>query len=191
MLVALRPNDARIERFLSDIQGLSLSYPEAGATLERPPSGYKVDHNRAKLGLGRSTFLRAMEAIKTWRMFDVGWIRLLSNDAPVETGSSVGLLVRHYGFWSLNACRIVYAIDENSPIPRFGFAYGTLTEHAERGEERFTVEWRADDDTVWYDILAFSKPNYLSVRIGYPLARVLQKRFAMDSIRAMSRAVSL
>jgi uncharacterized protein (UPF0548 family) len=27
---------------------------------------------------------------------------------------------------------------------RFGFAYGTLAQHAESGEERFTVEWNRE-----------------------------------------------
>ena len=67
---------------------------------------------------------------------------------------------RHFGFWSLNACRIVYTIDEEGPVVRFGFAYGTLPDHAEQGEERFSVEWHHEDGTVWYDILAFSRPNH-------------------------------
>ena len=84
----------------------------------------------------------------------------------------------------MNACRIVYVVEEQQ---RYGFAYGTLSEHAERGEERFTVEWKREEDTVWYDLLAFSKPGPMA-RLGYPLARRLQKRFAHDSKEAMKRA---
>ncbi|HTG87378.1 MAG TPA: DUF1990 domain-containing protein, partial [Pyrinomonadaceae bacterium] len=80
----------------------------------------------------------------------------------------------------------VYVIDEPE---RFGFAYGTLAQHAERGEERFTVEWNRKDETVWYDILAASQPGPMA-RLGYPYARRLQKRFAQDSMKAMKRAVS-
>jgi hypothetical protein len=43
--------------------------------------------------------------------------------------------------------------------PRYGFAYGTLPEHAEAGDERFAVELRPEDETVWYDIYAFSRPK--------------------------------
>ena len=39
------------------------------------------------------------------------------------------------------------------------------------------VEWCADD-SVCYDILAFSRPNHWLVRLGYPITRRLQKRFA-------------
>ena len=68
---------------------------------------------------------------------------------------------------------------------RYGFAYGTLGEHAEQGEERFTVEWNRDDDTVWYGILAFSRPRKLLAIMGYPLSRSLQRGFAAASKAAM------
>src|SRR5262249_59558205 len=75
------------------------------------------------------------------------------------------------------------------PVQRLGFAYGTLPEHAESGEERFTVERHEQDDAVWYDILAFSRPQQLLARWGYLFARRLQKRFARGSAAAMQRAV--
>ena len=56
----------------------------------------------------------------------------------------------------VNACRVVYVVDEEEPIQRYGFAYGTLPDHAETGEERFLVEWNRASGEVWYDILAFS-----------------------------------
>ncbi len=60
----------------------------------------------------------------------------------------------------------------------------------EQGEERFTVEWRADDDSVWYELFAFARPNGLLANLGYPFVRLVQKRFARDSYHAMLRAVS-
>jgi len=90
-------------------------------------------------------------------------------------------------FWSLNACRLVSVIDDDRS---YGFTYGTLPDHAERGQERFLVEWRQDDDSVWYDILAYSRPNQILSLLGYPVARLLQKRFARDSMLAMRRSAS-
>ena len=75
------------------------------------------------------------------------------------------------------------------PIGKFGFAYGTLPGHVESGEERFLVEWDRGDDGVWYDILAFSRPNHILTRLGYPVVRRLQKRFGRDSAASMLRAV--
>lgn len=92
--------------------------------------------------------------------------------------------------WSLNACRIVYVTEETGETERFGFAYGTLPDHVESGEERFWVELDHRDDSVWYDLLAFSRPNRLAVKLGFFYARILQRRFAADSHRAMARAVA-
>jgi uncharacterized protein (UPF0548 family) len=78
--------------------------------------------------------------------------------------------------------------DEASNRRRYGFAYGTLSEHAERGEERFAVEWNREDDTVWYDILAFSRPRKYLALMAYPLSRLLQRRFAVASKAAMLAA---
>jgi uncharacterized protein (UPF0548 family) len=64
-----------------------------------------------------------------------------------------------------------------------------LPGHVESGEERFQVEWDRDDNSVWYDILAFSRPNRLLIRLGYPVVRRLQKRFARDSAQSMLGAV--
>jgi uncharacterized protein (UPF0548 family) len=121
-------------------------------------------------------------------MFNMRWLRLDRTSAPIQVGTDVAVSVHHFGFYSLNACRIVYVVDEEDPLKRFGFAYGTLAEHAESGEERFTVEWNRDD-TIWYDILAFSRPQQMLARLGYPLSRLLQKKFAEDSKAAMLEAV--
>jgi len=79
----------------------------------------------------------------------------------------------------------VYTVDDQGPIKRFGFAYGTLEDHAESGEERFAVEWDQQGDDVYYDLLAFSKPAKLLSRLAFPLSRSLQKRFASASKAAM------
>jgi len=120
-------------------------------------------------------------------MFETGWLELCWPDALIQVGVTVAIMARHYGFWSLNASRIIYVVDDRGAQPRYGFAYGTLPEHAETGEERFTVELCPQDETVWYDIYAFSRPNGLA-RLGSPLARNLQRRFVRDSKAAMLRA---
>ncbi|PYV94456.1 MAG: hypothetical protein DMG86_23230 [Acidobacteria bacterium] len=110
------------------------SYPNIRATATVVPTGYNVDHNRVQLGTGEGTWRRAVEAIRGWQMFNIPWVRLYWPTAPIEIGTDVAVLVQHLGFFSLNACRIVYVVDEDGPIARYGFAYGTLAEHAERGE---------------------------------------------------------
>ena len=109
-------------------------------------------------------------------------------DTPIELNAAVGVLARHFGFWSLNVSGSL-SIDERGPIEEFGFAYGTLASQVERGEERFQIEWHRDDDSVWYDILAFSRPNQYLIRFAQPIARTLQKRFAKDSLKVMAEVV--
>jgi uncharacterized protein (UPF0548 family) len=179
------PSDSDIRRFISKAKDTGFSYPEVGASATTAPAGYNVDHNRVRLGRGDGTWQRAVEAIRAWRMFSMPWVSVHWPNAPIQVGTDVAVSIHHFGFYSLNACRIVYVVDEEGPIERFGFAYGTLGEHAESGEERFTVEWNREDDSVWYDILAFSRPRQMLARLGYPLSRLLQKKFAKGSKLAM------
>jgi uncharacterized protein (UPF0548 family) len=122
-------------------------------------------------------------------MFSMPWVSLHWPTAPIQVGTDVAVSIRHFGFYSLNACRIIYVVDEEVPIRQVGFAYGTLAEHAESGEERFTVEWNRDEDRIWYDILAFSRPRQMLARLGYPLSRSLQRKFAKGSKLAMLQSV--
>jgi uncharacterized protein (UPF0548 family) len=189
------PSDAEIRRFTSQQERSEFSYPDVGATAAAPPARYDVDHNRVQLGSGEAVWLRAVEAIRAWQMFNMPWISLFWPAAPIQVGTVVAVSMRHFGFFSLNACRIAYVVDENSArtdggVNRFGFAYGTLAEHAESGEERFTVEWNRGQDEVWYDILAFSRPRHILAKLAYPLARALQRKFVACSKSAMLRAVS-
>jgi uncharacterized protein (UPF0548 family) len=159
-----------------------------GATAGTPPAGYVVDRTRIKLGEGEAVFQSAVGALKRWEQFNLGWVEAWPSDTPIRPGEAVAVMGRAVGVWWLNACRVVSAVDEVGPVSRFGFAYGTLPGHVESGEERFLVEWNTSDDSVWYDILAFSRPHQFSARIGYPVVRRLQKRFGRDSAAAMLRA---
>lgn len=185
-----KPSEGAVKEFLRAQQDEPFSYEGVGSSRNpSPPDGYVVDHNRARLGEGEEVFRRAVEAMNRWEMFDVGWVSIFPPDAPIGVETTVAVVARIAGFWSPNACRVVYRLDEEvDGVRRFGFAYGTLPAHAERGEERFTVEWRRDG-SVWYDLYAFSRPNHPLARIGYPVARTLQRRFARDSLAAMVRAV--
>ena len=180
------PPKAEIESFIEDQSQHQFSYSHIGLSMNGSPAGFNVDHNRIVIGSGESDFERAKATIRSWEMFNFPWARLFWPSTPIEAGRTVAIVVKHVGFYSLNACRIVYTIDESD---RFGFAYGTLPEHAETGEERFTVEFDRNSGVVTYDLFAFSKPNQVLAKLGYPLSRYLQKRFARESKAAMRRAV--
>jgi uncharacterized protein (UPF0548 family) len=189
MFLCCKPPESDLRQFVSSLSQSNFSYSHVGATAASIPLGYVVDHNRVQIGLGANAWKRGMDAVTSWEMFNTGWTDLCWPDAPIRVGTNVAVLIRHYGFYSLNGARIVYLIDEDGPVKRFGFAYGTLLEHAESGEERFLVEWNQREDSVWYDLLAFSKPAQLLSRMGFPLARALQRRFAEDSKARMVTVV--
>jgi uncharacterized protein (UPF0548 family) len=185
------PSDTTIQRFLASAGESRLTYSEVGATAGIIPPLYTSDHNRVKLGTGAEVWDRAVLALRTWKMFNIPWIQLCRQATPIAVGENVAVVARYLNCYWLNACRIVYAVDEPAgPLRRFGFAYGTLEDHAESGEERFLLEWDGDSNEVWYDLLAFSRPNQFLARVGYPFARRLQKRFVAESKLAMVRAVS-
>ena len=187
MFLTRRPSPDQIKQFIDRSKSLKLSYEPVGIAGESP-RGYKVDEAGAVIGVGTAVFAAAKEALRNWRQFDLGWVELYPQGAPVETGTVVAVLVRHLGFWSLNGCRVVYLI-ESQDESRFGFAYGTLANHAELGEEIFEVSFDPASQDVTYRIRAVSKPNAIAARIGYPFTRILQERFRRDSIKAMKRAV--
>lgn len=190
MFSLTRPSPSTIRRFLAEQARLEYSYAAVGATSGERPPGFDVDHTRQKLGTGERAFLAATKAIETWKQFRLPWLEAGPADTPIRPGEVVAILARIGLVWSLNACRIVSVVDEAGSTDRFGFAYGTLPGHAEMGEERFLVEWNHGDDSVWFDILAYSRPRHLLARLGYPAVRLLQHRFARQSAATMLEAVS-
>ncbi|MBP7779718.1 MAG: DUF1990 domain-containing protein [Acidobacteria bacterium] len=188
--VSLRkPSAAMLGAFLTTQAGVAFSYAAVGATAATPPAGYVVDRTRINLGAGEAAFLAARAALERWHQFQLGWVYAWPIDAPLEPGTIVAVSGRAAGLWWLGACRIVYTVDEGDPVRRFGFAYGTLPSHVEQGEERFLVEWDSHTDRVSYDVLAFSRPNHLVIRLGAPFVRRSQRRFGRESAQAMFRAV--
>ena len=191
MFLISKPDEKTVHRFLARQMGSTFSYPEVGASRSaNVPAGYNADHNRVLLGHGNAAFERAKDAVREWKMFDIPWVRLCFPDTPIEIGRDVAIIISHFGFVSMNAARIVYLVEGQPGSQRFGFAYGTLSEHGEIGEERFSVEFDERSGEVWYDLFAFSRPNAFLAKLGYPLARYLQRAFATGSKAAMVRAVS-
>jgi len=189
MLSFRKPAADSLRQFLATQVDLPFTYPEVGATATSAPPGYDVDHTRIQLGDGEQVFESAKAALRRWQQFQLGWVEAVPCDTPLEAGQVVAVLGWAVGLWWRNACRVVYTIDELGDTSKFGFAYGTLPGHVESGEERFQIEWHHSDNSVWYDIIAFSRPNHFLTKLGYPVVRRKQKRFGRESAQAMLRAV--
>lgn len=184
MFCLTRPSPMEIARFLQASHALPLSYGPTGI-LETTTR--RVDEQRVVVGSGTTDFERAKRELRSWTHFALGWVELFPRHASIEAGTDVAVLIRHLGFWSLNGCRVLYQVEDDT---RFGFAYGTLPTHAEAGEELFIVELDPATDAVTYGIRAVSWPYALLAHIGQPIVRHLQARFRRDSAAMMTRAVA-
>lgn len=187
MFLFHQPSSHDVDRFIGASRELPLSYDPIGLAREGR-RGFDVDEQTAIVGRGEAAFVRATAALAEWRHFELGWVELFPKRASIAPGTVVVVSARHLGFWSLNGCRVVYSIGSESD-QAFGFAYGTLANHAECGEEIFQVSFRPETGEVSYLIRAASKPRAALAKLGYPLARLLQARFRRDSARALKSAI--
>lgn len=186
MFLVRRPSPEHIDRFLRESQVLPLSYSPTG--IVESSAREDLDETTVVIGHGKAAFERARAALIAWKQFDIGWVETFPPAAPVVSGTVVAVLIRHLGFWSLNGCRVLYSVGGPNDVARFGFTYGTLTNHAESGEERFEVVIDPQTDEVIYRIRAISWPQARLARVGQPIVRVLQERFRNQSAAAMQRA---
>ncbi len=187
MFLLTRPSPAAIAQFIERSRDLPLSYAPVGISATGAP-GFDADEIVAVIGKGEAAYARARRALFRWAHFDVGWVEVHSTLAAIAPGANFAVLIRHFGFWSLNGCRVVSLADDPADLTA-GFAYGTLGTHAECGEEQFMVTLEAATGDVSYRLRAASRPRALA-RAGYPIARLLQARFRRDSAAAIARAVS-
>ena len=174
-----------LEAYLTSMLDASLSYAEVGATLGDRPTGYRHDDDSLTLGVGDPVFDRAVLGLREWQAHRGAGVRVAPIDAPLEIGTTVALALPLLGISTLAACRVVAVVDEPA---RFGFAYGALEGHPERGEESFIVD--RDGDTITFRISAFSRPADPLTRIGAPVARAIQRRVTRSYLVALHAFVN-
>lgn len=184
MFLFNKPTQLEVQSYLSECEKLPLSYSENCMTKETDKSfkGYKFDCHRIKLGKGQRVYKAAIKALQAWQQFNLGWVEIANNGAPIKPGTTAIIVVSMKLFWVMCACKIVYLLEDQH---KFGFAYGTLEGHPESGEELFLVEFNPEDESVWYEIRAFSKPGLILVSLVYPFTRGMQKKFARESCKIM------
>jgi uncharacterized protein (UPF0548 family) len=155
-----------------------LTYPEVGATADTLPSGYRHIRRTAVLGTGRNCFENAADRLMRWGVQRGAGLRIQTSSEVAEEGALLTIAlgpVPAYG-------RVVYTIDEPD---RRGFAYGTLLGHPESGEELFAVRYAADSETVYLDIVAFSRPATWWSRLGAIPAGVAQRLVTNRYLKAL------
>lgn len=188
MISLKRPSQSVIRACLDSAGQSATTYEQIGLS-EMSSDGFHADELRVKIGHGFQQFEKAKQAIDAWQPLRTGWTQAHPSESSPVIDAHVIVVAKHFGFWSLNACRVVRRFPVSPEDSRYGFAYGTLSDHAECGEELFIVELDAGDGALWYQIRAVSKPHAVLSRLGFPLARHLQRRFRTDSARAMKSAI--
>jgi uncharacterized protein (UPF0548 family) len=186
-----RPTAAVIERQIAAAGHLPSNVTprlslDSGLSHVPLPFGFAHDRLRTCLGQGELAFLAAKRAFERWAMFDLGWVRVANPHASITPGQIVAVEVHSIGLWTLNLSRVTAAVDTPG---RFGFVYATTPMHVEQGEERFLLEFDAATSGVWYDLEAVSRPRHTLARLGLPVTRAFQHKFARDSHRRMREEI--
>jgi uncharacterized protein (UPF0548 family) len=159
---------------------VNLTYAEVGATREGPlPDGYRHITRRVRLGPG--VFGVAAEALAHWQPQRGAGLRVrtAAERAALGVEFASGIGAGPLRLWV--PCKIVWVVDEPD---RYGYGFGTLPGHIATGEEAFLLSTDAVGD-VWFEVRAFSRPALWWVRLGDPLARLVQARVTDRYVDAM------
>lgn len=184
MISLTRPDEESVRRTLARVADGPLSYDDPGMTRRPPPPGWPVNHIRTPLGRGDTVWRDAVAALTRWEQYHTDWTVLLPPAPALVPGTTFAAMGKHYGFWSVNCCRVVYGPREDWSGRVFDYAIGTLEEHSESGEERFLVE-RADDGTIWFELSAYARARHPLGKLAPPLVTRVQRKFARDAAAAM------
>ena len=133
------------------------------------PAGFRHERHEVVLPDRDDAFDRGAEGLRQWAPHLAAGLAVEPRDRPAD-GATVAVAAPLGPLTAVAVCRIVAVVDEPD---RYGFAYGTLPGHPERGEEAFIVE-RANGRTT-FGITAFSRPAELLARLGGPITRRIQR----------------
>ena len=185
-----RPGDDHVAAVVASLSDAELTYGPVGQTRDDMPDGWAQDACSGVLGEGEAIWDRAVDALRRWTQFDLGWVDPHDRTVPLSRGATFAFVSNQLAFHSINVCRVVYTIDETEgDTRRFGFAYGTVGSHVVKGEEQFLLEMGADG-RVCFSVRKFSRPGHPLVWLAGPLARRIQRRFSEDAIARMAAEVA-
>ena len=137
---ATRPGEEELAGLCAELRDRPLTYDQVGGTRgSRLPDGYHHDRARVDIGYGAEGWVKAQDALRTWQGY--AGASITPSEAPLECGTVVIATAKAGPLFVVAPCRIVYATLDTD---RFGFAYGTLPGHPERGEEAFHVARSAE-----------------------------------------------
>jgi uncharacterized protein (UPF0548 family) len=180
-----QPSDAVLTEALLTFSRLEPTYPDLGASLgETLPPGYHHGRSSIALGRGDEVWAAARAALDQWRAHTGAGVGVHPADAPLAAGGTVALSVRIGPVVDVFGCRIVQVVDE---ADRYGFAYGTLPGHPERGEESFVLD-RNEPGSVTFTVTVFAQGAQLVTRLAQPLTSAVSRRYFGRYLRSLRSA---
>ncbi len=189
MIFWRKPSIWLAEDYVRDADRADFSYEPSGITQDVLPVGFRQDRIRRPLGRGLEVFQKAKSALQGWAIHDQRWVRMHPEGLVPRAGLTIGLWTRIGFIWVEHGCRVVYLIDEESPRPKFAFAYGSLDGSFLCGESRFTIEL-TDEDRVIFEVLVYSRPGRWFSWVTLPFLRWYQRKFIRGTYRRLYRAVT-
>lgn len=198
-----RSSDGRLDRLLAAAAHDSLTYAPVGMSRTgEVPAGFRLQRWSQPIG-DAASWERACAALAGWQVQRGSGLTVRAAGPPA-TGANVAMCAPlPVGFVDV-VCRVVAVDDEPD---RFGFTYGTLSNHPECGEESFWVVRNRtgdgdgdgdgdgvgdgeSDGIVSFQIVAVSRPRMLLSRMAGPIARRLQAAATERYVAAMQRAAN-
>lgn len=176
-----------LARLITAARAAAPTYAHVGSTLDSSRwSAPAVRARRLDVGTGREAFDAGRAALRSWVPHAGIGASIEPVGQPVELDATVLVVLRRGPVHVVAPNRIVGVIDEPD---RFGFAYGSLPGHPERGEESFVVE-HLDGGTVRATIRVHASAGTLAAQAAGPLVRWLQSAAIDGYLRAIADHVS-
>ncbi|WP_372698950.1 DUF1990 family protein [Arthrobacter sp. JSM 101049] len=180
------PSEMAALRRLARIgQPADLTYPDPGLTkLGHAPGGYRTVRRRVRAGTGEGDFRRLADGILAWELHRGAGLDVPSNTPRAAPGIRV---VSRMGIGPVRIpapCRVLWSVEPDGAGPRrAGFGYGTLAGHPVAGEESFTAVLEGDG-SVWFELLAYSRPANVVMRAAAPVTERTQMFITRGYLRS-------
>ncbi|WP_165978593.1 DUF1990 family protein [Actinomadura darangshiensis] len=193
----------RMRQYHADLRRLPLNFDPSRYDMSRPQRGWHVDDYRQPLPaeppgppVAGGSWEAARSLVRNYAYADRRIIREVCHSGPPEPGRNMLLEGRFYGLRFLLGLRVGDVVDgvverDGHQARVWGWNYGTLEGHLERGQMDQEVRKWLDTGEVEFHVHAFSQrapiPNPI-VRLGFILfGRFTQVRFYRRACRRMEK----
>jgi len=102
-----RPSDQQIRSLREARKDSPFSYRDVGATRNQPPAGWRINHMRKLIGKGRAIHNKIVQSLFSWDLLTVANLELFYATPPATPQTTVAILSRHFGMWSVDFCRVI------------------------------------------------------------------------------------